>query len=258
MADNKTEQAIASGAQKAGSDAGAAQPLQSGKSSTPPPKSAQVPPSQRKSQPGDQAVVAVHTRNEFYRDSHRQVLRVLLLSASVSFVAIGILLYIVLHPPAPKYFAVTADGRLIPLVALSEPNLSPPSVLQWANQAAVAAYSYNFVNWRSELQAASQFFTPNGWESFIQALSDSNNLTAIQKKRLIVSAVAQGAPVILDQGVSSMGRYYWKVQMPMLVTFQSASQISTQKIVVTMLIVRVSTLRSVRGIGIEQFVASSQ
>lgn len=42
--------------------------------------------------------------------------------------------------------------------------------------------------------------------------------------------------------------------MPILVTYQSASEFTQQNNVVTMLITRVSTLNSPRGIGISQFV----
>ena len=62
-------------------------------------------------------------------------------------------------------------------------------------------------------------------------------------------------PVVLEQGLMA-GRYTWKVQIPMLITFQSASQFSQQAVTVTMLIVRVSPLDSPRSIGIAQFIVS--
>jgi intracellular multiplication protein IcmL len=87
-------------------------------------------------------------------------------------------------------------------------------------------------------------------------LQGSNNLDAVTSKKLIVSAVATGAPVILVQGLMD-NRYAWKVQMPMLITYQSASEFSQQSVVVTLVITRVSTLTSARGVGIVQFVVSS-
>uniref|UniRef100_UPI00064188B2 DotI n=1 Tax=Legionella pneumophila TaxID=446 RepID=UPI00064188B2 len=130
---------------------------------------------------------------------------------------------------------------------------SDSAVLQWANQAAIAAFTYNFVNYRDELQASSGFFTAEGWDQFLGALEQSNNLDAVKAKKLVVSAVATRAPIILQKGVLN-GRYSWRVQMPILVTYQSASEFTQQNNVVTMLITRVSTLNSPRGIGISQFV----
>jgi intracellular multiplication protein IcmL len=201
----------------------------------------------------EEGVVAVTLRRQFYKDSQRRVMMALLLSMLLNFILGGIFIYIVMNPPEPKYFATTVNGRITPLFPLDQPNQSDSAVLQWANQAAIAAFSYNFVNYRKELQAASGFFTPQGWSEFLRALETSNNLDAVRVKKLVVSAVATRAPIILQKGILN-GRYSWRVQMPILVTYQSASEFSQQTNVVTMLITRVSTLNSPRGIGIAQFI----
>lgn len=201
----------------------------------------------------EDALTAVKLRNAFYRDGQRRLMLVLLLSLIANLITASILGYILLHPPKPKYFATSINGRITPLFALEEPNQSDSAVLQWANQAAIAAFTYNFVNYRTELQASSGFFTSAGWTQFLRALEDSNNLEAVKAKKLIVSAVATSAPIILQKGVLN-GRYSWRIQMPILVTYQSASEFSQQRNVVTMLITRISTLNSPRGIGIAQFV----
>lgn len=192
-------------------------------------------------------------RNEFYRDGQRKSLVILLVSISVNFMLGGLLFFIITHPPAPKYFATSINGRITPLFALDQPNQSDSAVIQWANQAAIGAYTYNFVSYREQLQSASEYFTPEGWSQFLSALQDSNNLAAVKAKKLVVSAVATHAPVILQKGVLN-GRYSWRVQMPIWVTYQSASEFTQQSNVVTMLVTRISTLNSPQGIGIEQFV----
>ncbi|ARG96824.1 type IVB secretion system apparatus protein IcmL/DotI [Legionella micdadei] len=199
------------------------------------------------------ALTAVTMRNEFYRDGQRKTILALLFSILINFVLASLLVYMITHPPAPKYFATSINGRITPLYPLDEPNQSDSAVLQWANQAAIAAFTYNFVNYRDELQASSGFFTADGWTQFLTALQQSNNLDAVKAKKLIVSAVATRAPIILQKGLLN-GVYSWRVQMPILVTYQSASEFSQQNNVVTMLITRVSTLNSPRGIGIAQFV----
>ena len=203
----------------------------------------------------DDALQVVKLRNEFYRDNYRKVVAALLLSFFILLVLVAALFYIVSHPPAPRYFATSSDGRLAPLVPFSQPNLSNSAILEWSNTAAAAAYSYNFVNYRQALQQAADYFTPEGKQMFFTAIKNSNNLQAVISKKLIVSAVATGVPVILEQGILA-GRYTWKVQIPMLITFQSASQFSQQSVTVTLLIVRISTLTSPRGIGIAQFIVS--
>jgi intracellular multiplication protein IcmL len=202
----------------------------------------------------EDVLTTVVMRNNFYRDGQRKMIIILLLSIIANFVLASMLVYIVTHPPTPKYFATSINGRITPLFALNEPNQSDSAVLQWANQAAIAAFTYNFVNYQAELQAASGFFTADGWDQFLNALQQSNNLDAVKAKKLIVSAVATRAPIILQKGVLN-GRFAWRIQMPLLVTYQSASEFSQQNLVVTMLVTRVSTLNSPRGIGIAQFVS---
>lgn len=201
----------------------------------------------------EETLTAVTLRNNFYRDGQRKIILILLVSMMTNIILTLILTYILTHPPEPKYFATSISGRITPLFPLNEPNQSDSAVLQWANQAAIAAFSYNFVNYRSELQASSGFFTADGWDQFLSALQQSNNLDAVKAKKLIVSAVATRAPIILQKGILN-GVYAWRVQMPILVTYQSASEFSQQNNVVTMLITRISTLNSPRGIGISQFV----
>lgn len=203
----------------------------------------------------EDALATVMQRNNFYRDGQRKMIIILIFSIQVNFVLAGLLGYMITHPPEPRYFATSINGRITPLVALNAPNQSDSAVLQWANQAAIAAFSYNFVNYRSELVASSGFFTAEGWDQFISALASSNNLEAVKVKKLVVSAVAISAPVILQKGILN-GRYAWRIQMPMLVTYQSASEFSQQHLTVTMLVSRVDTLNSPRGIGIAQFVSA--
>jgi intracellular multiplication protein IcmL len=201
----------------------------------------------------EDALTVVGLRNQFYKDSQRKVMLAVLVAILVNVVLGGLLVYIISHPPEPRYFATSINGRITPLFPLDQPNQSDSAVLQWANQAAIAAFTYNFVNYRDELQASSGFFTAEGWDQFLSALQQSNNLDAVKAKKLIVSAVATRAPVILQKGILN-GNYSWRVQMPILVTYQSASEFTQQNNVVTMLITRVSTLNSPRGIGIAQFV----
>lgn len=203
----------------------------------------------------DNAITAVVHRNQFYRDNYRRAMIVLLLSILLNSILAGTLIYIVTNPPQPKYFPTSVNGRITPLLALDQPNQTDSAVLQWANQAATAAYSYNWLTYRKELQAASEFFTRSGWRDFLQALQESNTLEAVTSKKLIVSAVATRAPTILDKGVMN-GVYTWRVQIPLLVTFQSGSEFTQQNNIVTMTIVRVSSLSNPRGIGISQFLVA--
>jgi len=203
----------------------------------------------------ESALEVVQMRKNFYRDSYRRVVIALLVMVITNLLLAFIIYYLATHQPEPKYFATSTDGRITPIYPLTAPMVSEAALLQWANEAAVSAYTYSFATYRKELQDASEYFTPGGWKDFETALQSSRNLETVITKKLVVTAVATGAPVILDRGVLN-GHYSWKVQMPLLVTYQSASTTIQQPIVVTMLITRVSTLNVPKGIAIAQFVAS--
>jgi intracellular multiplication protein IcmL len=161
-----------------------------------------------------------------------------------------------IFPPTPDYFSTSINGKTEKLVALNEPNTSDHVIIQWATLATIASYSYDFVNYENQLEKASQFFTPDAWNAFINALEDGNTLDSVISKKLVVNAVATKSAVILEKGVLN-GTYSWKIQIPILVTYQSARELTPVNLVVTLLVNRMSTRFSVKGIGIRSFVADT-
>lgn len=210
------------------------------------------------------ALELILVRNHFYRDSYRRLMVICLLLIFANCFVGYLVWYESTHQTLPKYFATTPDGTPIPLVPLSKPNLSSTMLLEWATEAATTAYTFNFVNFRRALQHTRTYFTRAGYLNFIKALKDSNNFEAVQKNKLVVHASleAGGNPAILrdsdsDPNLRIDGVYTWQVQVPMLVTYEGASQNKiVQRIVLTMLIRRMSALESPRGVGIESFVVS--
>lgn len=195
-------------------------------------------------------------RNVYFRRSYKVVIAILNIFILVTAVLAGGLIYTITHPFQQKYYATNETNAAIPLTPLLEPNLSTMALLRWANTATIAAYTYNFVNYRSALEAASVYFTSEGWQAYLRAIRDANVLKTVLVNNLSVSAVSTGTPVVLQQG-EMYGRYSWRVQMPLLITYQSASELTQQRLLVTLLITRISTLESPRGIGIAQFEAIS-
>lgn len=153
------------------------------------------------------------------------------------------------HIPKGTFFAVIQD-KPTPMRVLKKPNLSTQAVLQWAVEAATAAYTLNFNNYPEQIAAVRVYFTGPGYENFLTAFNNAKILSTIKEKKLILSAVPTGTPIILNE---AEGEYGWQIQFPMLITYQSASSQLQQNIVLTLLIVEVPTSESARGIGISQF-----
>ena len=197
----------------------------------------------------------VMLRNEFYRDGYRTMLRVVLILSAIIVLQTGAMYYVIrTHQPENRYFATTEDGRLMPMVPLTEPNLSPPALMSWVAQAASETLTFGFNDYRRRLQESSRNFTRRGWQSFTDALQRSKIIDLVEQNEQVISAVPKGAPILMQEGINA-GRYQWTVQMPIILTYQSAAKTRSDSLLLTLVIVRVPRLESPNGVGIEQWIA---
>ena len=142
------------------------------------------------------------------------------------------------------------------MVPLNEPNLSSPALMSWTAQAATEVMTFGFNDYRRRLQEASRNFTRRGWESFTQALQRSRIIEMVEASQQVVTAAPQGAPIIVSEGLSA-GRYQWQIQVPLVLTYQSGARTRSDKLLVTLVVVRMPRLESPNGIGIEQWIAQA-
>ncbi len=199
----------------------------------------------------------VAIRNEFYRDGYRSLLKVALIQGIVILGLIGAMYYVIkVNQPKNFYFATTEDGRLIPMVPLSQPNLSTPALMSWVAQSATGVMTFGFSDYRRKLQESSRNFTKRGWESFTQALQRSRIIEMVEVNQQIITAAPRGAPVLESEGLVA-GRYQWVVQVPLILTYISGAKTYNTGLLVTIVIVRVPRLESPNGVGIEQWIAST-
>lgn len=203
----------------------------------------------------DDALVAITLRRDFYRDNFRRCQVLCIILVLVVIIETLFIVNIVNKPVQVQYFATDPQGRITKLQPLSQPVISQEAILNWANQAIVKAYTYNFVSYRSQLQELSDSFTPQGWEQFQNALTKTRNLQTVIAQQLVATAVATGAPVIEDQKVIA-GRYSWKISMPILVKYQSSNKNYSQSLIVRVVIQRVPVYTNPKGVGIVQFIAN--
>jgi intracellular multiplication protein IcmL len=201
------------------------------------------------------AVGSVVIRNEFYRDGYRTLLRIAVIEAMIILALVGAMYLIVQSKRAEnRYFATTEDGRLVPMVPLSEPNLSTPALMSWSAQAATEVMTFGFNDYKRRLQAASRNFTKLGWISFTNALDKARIIEMVESNQQVVSAAPSSAPILISEGLVN-GRYQWQVQVPLVVTYQAGASTRSDQLTVDLLLVRVPKLESPNGVGIEQWIA---
>ena len=200
----------------------------------------------------EKAAELVFNRNFFYRDNYKRVVSIGLVSIISNVILVLATAYSIVRPAPAKFIVTSADGRIIPVEPLSAAVKSTPQILAWANMAATKINSFDFVNYRQQLQEASSYFTAEGWQDFRRQLVASGNVKYVVENRLVVTSVATGAPVVNNQGLIN-GTYTWNVTLPILVKYAGATITRNIPQTVTMLIQRVSIQNNPQGIGIASY-----
>lgn len=235
-----------------------------------PPAAAKAPlPALRKAESGQQqkrqvasvpmpsgALVTVMTRNEFYRDGFRNLIYIALLEGVI---IVGLLIacvsFINSGKPQDRYFATTADGRIMQLLPLDTPNMTTAALMSWVAQATSEIMSFSYSDYQRRLQQSSRHFTQRGWETFAAALQASHILDGIQANKESLTASPRNAPILVQEGVIN-GKYRWIVKLPLQVNYDSLTTARNNNFNVTLVIERVPSLENPNGVGIEQWIAT--
>ncbi|MCD6039399.1 MAG: hypothetical protein K0S27_799 [Gammaproteobacteria bacterium] len=207
----------------------------------------------------EDALVLTQLRNQFYKKKYRLAFVVYGFCWIVIAILVSLLILLMKNPTRPLYFLTDSVGRLIQEVPLTEPAMSTEAVAAWTIEAVEAAYSYNFMNYRAQLQDAQKYFTEYGWRNYMSGLKASNNLLALTERKMIFTARVVDKPKLLKEGILS-GAYAWKFQMPLLVNFLEApynKATFSNAYAVTILVQRQKLLQSYKGLAIVQMIAGS-
>lgn len=192
--------------------------------------------------------------NAFYRDNYRRTMRVLIVMIIVCAVLATTLVAMTFKRYQPQYYAAMTTGDVIPMHALSEPVVTSDFILQWSGLTARLVYNLNFATYQQQLDKVRPRFSPDGWDKMMAALKSSGLLDEMINSRLIISSVVVSPPVILSRLVIR-GRFTWRVQMRLLVTYNSNNEEKQRHVTVTMNVQRVPTLDTPNGIQIINFEA---
>lgn len=205
------------------------------------------------------ALSLVFARNAFYKRLHYLALAAFALTLFIIGFLIWVISYLVTNPTQPLYFATDTIGRLIQIVPVNTPNMTPPEVISWTTEAVERSLSYDFVNYRAQLQDAEKYFTNYGWNNYMKALRSSNNLIALTQRKLVVTTKVVGTPKLVTQGI--LGKAYaWKFEIPVLVTYSPPPYDTASKYAnalnVSVIVQRQQILQGYKGMGVVQLVAN--
>lgn len=208
------------------------------------------------------ALLMVQLRNEFYKKKFYLLLGIFSLSIVVMLILAGVLYYLIKNPTRPIYFVADSVGRLIFEVPLTQANMTLDQVTAWTVEAVEATYTYNYINYRAQLQDAEKYFTQYGWQEYMRGLKASNNLLALTKRKMLFIAKVTEPPKLVTEGILG-GAYAYKFEMPVLVSYLSPPYDNVlgrsrfdNALLVDVIVQRQKILSSYKGLAIVQMLAS--
>ncbi len=155
--------------------------------------------------------------------------------------------------PVDRAFAASPDGRIIELVPLDAPIMNEQALRNWIVTAVTEAFTMGHHDWQLRLTQVREFFTDEGHEHLLESLQTSLFLQQLKDNRQVSSAVARGAPVIVDR-FTWQGRDAIALQLPMLLTFDVGNRTQSEQVMARVLVVRVAIEERQAGIAIQQLI----
>lgn len=209
------------------------------------------------------AVSTILHRDTFANARLHFVVRMATLLFLIALVGAAGVWVLMLRPPIYRYVMTDATGAVLPIIPTEKRNQSDEFVVKWTIDAITRLYSFDFSNYRGQLQDAQKNLTVVGWRDFEKSLERSGNFKAVIGNGYVTSAVPTGPGRITRADVHpTLGRFAWKVEFPMLVTFRSASQDRENRSLTANLDLRVSAVvirqpeyLNPAGLGIRQIIA---
>lgn len=167
-------------------------------------------------------------------------LAVMSVLATLSVSLLGLLLYAYLVKFPEHKFLATSDAQPVcSAISLTEPNISGARARDFAAQAAVGVYTYDYFNWRAQInKVLGDYFTPEGRDAFRGALQYAGDVRKVVDNFEVVSAAVRTPPQIVSEGVEQ-GRYTWNVEMGLTIFYRTKEATLRENRKVSAKIVRV-------------------
>jgi intracellular multiplication protein IcmL len=193
---------------------------------------------------------------DYLVEQNKKLFCVIKLCLPMLVLSIALAFFLAVKGSEVRYFAVTPDLRVMEMGSLSEPFITSEGLINWAGEVVCGSLSLDFLHWKKKLMDLRGDFDPEGFESFVGSLESGGHIKKIEEERLSLSAVMTDAPVIVSQGVER-GRMTWKIEMPLMISYQSSIGISaTQKLLGEIVVERVKPSQNPKGVAIRQVVLS--
>jgi intracellular multiplication protein IcmL len=201
------------------------------------------------------AIQTVMTRNSFYRDGYRALLKVALVQGAVITTLIAVVIILVLTANVKHvFFATNVDGRIMPIQPVNDAYFEDDQVITWTARTSREVMQMDYLNYRTHLDEVKMRFTQTGRVDFLNALKDSRLIEAIEQKKLVSQLRIEGAPQVLKKGLGKNGTYSWYLSMPISILYDGQDAPQPVRGVLQVRVDRVNFLEIPDGIAFGQWI----
>lgn len=166
-------------------------------------------------------------------------------------------------PPRPTFEVFSEKGivtnpekQINNIVTLPVPHQSLKNVSGWLLTALNTIYGVGFDNIEEKIEQANYYFTPEGYASYLKALETSGFKEDIIRKKLKITLLATQDPVLINGG-SAGDLEFWRLRVPVLISYLGGRDIVTAQKMIEVLIVRVPAYKNEKGLAISEFIMGS-
>lgn len=192
-------------------------------------------------------------QERYLEDKSIQILFLALLSIALAVGVVGLIILLRdTAVPPPVYFTSSANGALFPEKPLDQPSLETNELLNWITEAMMESNTFNFIDSSTVIDAASVYYTKEGFESYKNALDNAGIPATVIEKKYVLKATAMDAPQLLLEKPFA-GRYMWKIKIPMQFRYQNVRTDFSNVVEVTLIVMRVPTTQAPNGVLILKY-----
>lgn len=162
-------------------------------------------------------------------------------------------------PPRPTFSIkaengyITSENQVKEIITLPVPHQSLKNVSGWLLTALNTIYGVGFDNIDEKVKSASYYFTPQGYASYLKALETSGFKEDIIRKKLKITLLATQDPVLINGDVYG-DIEFWRLRVPVLISYLGGREIVTSQRMIEVLIVRVPSYKNEKGLAISEFI----
>lgn len=159
------------------------------------------------------------------------------------------------RPPVFRYVLTLTDGTIRDIVPLVEAKHDDEAIKRWATNVVLKAYGWDFLNYKAQFTKLQEDMTVYGWEEYKKSIEEAGNFKAVIGNHYVLTGVPNGPVQIERKGLyGEIGRYAWKVKVPIIVSYASSVQRTNQSLMVTAVIVRQPEWINDAGLGVRSLI----